>query len=1359
MLLRDRYDGGDAPLRGERVLLLRSLPANARILKATATVSPVDASTGRDPFAETIRFQGATGDWGATKTATPGWVEVDFHGRQTLARVSGTNLSNATIQVDLGAGAYVEVNPLGAFRAPSDPRFMLAATTPAPLPALIVARFKLTHTGNPDVGAVTIRSVPSNVRLRLGTLPPFWTYTGELTAPQTTPDFADVLQAFLADGTVEHGFYVIPVRVESATIARLVVAVEIDYLLESAALPSGLDEVSMSFDFGGAPREIGGRLNVALPSGARVVASQTRGRAVGAFESSRIAHGPLDVADASVTVAVSPESSQAQPIVLATAVTATAIDLLVSAVTSKARLQVEVRADLNGKPGPTSLLPGRTVVDLDRAIAGRPTWVSVRLPGAFRFGAGHSWLVVQSSEGEAAWSVSAALPNALGMQATRNGGLSWRASGAAGGPGTVDGFFRLRREPPAFEMPIELKVGEDPRASRVALDRFEALGRVELDLGFADIARAFNDYLAGAAPAACPEGEHLLNGEFEEWRRVGQVLMAQTAVPLGLSPAAVAAGPSGAVVYVAGSTQQRGHLQSIDVLSNRATDEDVALSQPDPRALLLSPDGRRAYVIGNQGTVLVVDTLAHRELGAANFGTAARAAALSPDGRRLFILEYSPAKKSAVRAVDTVALERAVTGELTIADASTGASLLAEQHEPVALAVAPDGDALWVVVVKHDAGDTGEVRVFDAENLASAGPAVAVGPTPSAIALTPDGRRVVVANLGDHTLSLLDTTSADGARTVDVGVRAAALAVAPEGGRVYAAGESVTAGQGALAVVDVDTLKILDTMVLQTAPLEMALTPGGDVLYLRDANDNATSAVTSLQSRAISIQVGARVPTEWALTSGSAAPIGLSAPFHIGSLLGTLPRDDAQAATTTSLSQIAPAAPGCPYEFSFFGLSRDSDAVAELFWRGDACNLLRTDPVPIARLEAEPTNPVTPSAREPRLIQHRARLIGPPGTTQVEVRFTVPPPGGAVVTNVSLRATANALENGDLRMARERRPIGWTLTPSGGTAAAVVAGDDAVQVRNGGGDVLDLAQTIDVPTPGASITLELRGRAQAGPGADGAPRLELRWLRRDGTAAAPPDVLPMAEATFERVAATIAAPAEATRAELHLILPPGSTQDVRNLSAQLSKTTVVPATFLAEAPGVLTVSDWRLAYDRVAPPPPAVPATGLCSPTPPHGTDGTSEDGCFCPCCGTERALVGPSVALTRSRRPVVVGRCQSCGAELLRPGGALLAAAPPLSHPILSARLRPAGIGVMPGGLRAIFRPDLALPPLTAIRGLGPARVQRLVESGIDTVQTLAAADPAAVTQALKGAGVSAVNAALFVGKAREIVAAAKVR
>src|SRR5262249_8077226 len=135
MIQRDVLDGG-AAFQGDRALRLRSVPGGARIVRATATVTPVDATDGTDPFAETLAFQGAAGDFGTTKSAPAGWVEVDFHARRTLVRVEGHNLANCTLQVDLGGGAYVEINPAGAIRTPNDATGFTLTSDNAALPAL-----------------------------------------------------------------------------------------------------------------------------------------------------------------------------------------------------------------------------------------------------------------------------------------------------------------------------------------------------------------------------------------------------------------------------------------------------------------------------------------------------------------------------------------------------------------------------------------------------------------------------------------------------------------------------------------------------------------------------------------------------------------------------------------------------------------------------------------------------------------------------------------------------------------------------------------------------------------------------------------------------------------------------------------------------------------------------------------------------------------------------------------------------------------------------------------------------------------------------------------------------------------------
>src|ERR1043166_4120565 len=442
MKLSDRYDGGGDPFEGDRTLLLRTLPAGARVRRARAVITPVDGTRGTNPFAETIDFNRATGSFGATKTVAGGqWVEVDFHTRRTLAGVAGVQLERTTLQVDLG-GAYVEINSNGGIKTPNDSGPFSLRSNDEPLPGLTVTKLKFTNpvtspatNATPDISRVIVRSTPTNPSLRLGDLPPFWRYVGEMAQPQTTPDFATALNAALATAQTEAGFYLLNFVLHSDTIARLVVEIELEYIFEQSVLPDGLEEVVQSFDLSGVAQ--GGReLRLTIPPNAQVAATGATAQVKGVFDETRLVL-ETDVDEPAVgEVSVSPKFSQAQPVKLETEALASDVDLFVK-LTSTVRLQLDLHADLDGKPAQTSLLPAPVAFEVT-GTAGvdeetekvRPRWVGVRLPGEFKFKAGAVyWLTLQSIEGEVAWQVMAAPDEAsLTAQRTDDGGLSWRAA-------------------------------------------------------------------------------------------------------------------------------------------------------------------------------------------------------------------------------------------------------------------------------------------------------------------------------------------------------------------------------------------------------------------------------------------------------------------------------------------------------------------------------------------------------------------------------------------------------------------------------------------------------------------------------------------------------------------------------------------------------------------------------------------------------------------------------------------------------------------------------------------------------------------------------------------------------------------
>ncbi|MCB0090557.1 MAG: hypothetical protein KDE54_21790, partial [Caldilineaceae bacterium] len=177
-----------------------------------------------------------------------------------------------------------------------------------------------------DISQVTVRSVPTNVNVRLGQLAPFWTRVGEMTTPAVSTDFADVLQTFLADADMENGFYLLPLTLHSDLLARLDVDVEIEYMAQQSLLPNGLSETKLQFDYSTTAdaQSPNTNIEVTLPVGARVLADGTNGRVLGSFDDSRIVYGPTGVLAAQTGVMVSAGTSQAQPYTPAANVTATA---------------------------------------------------------------------------------------------------------------------------------------------------------------------------------------------------------------------------------------------------------------------------------------------------------------------------------------------------------------------------------------------------------------------------------------------------------------------------------------------------------------------------------------------------------------------------------------------------------------------------------------------------------------------------------------------------------------------------------------------------------------------------------------------------------------------------------------------------------------------------------------------------------------------------------------------------------------------------------------------------------------------------------------------------------------------------
>jgi len=129
--------------------------------------------------------------------------------------------------------------------------------------------------------------------------------------------------------------------------------------------------------------------------------------------------------------------------------------------------------------------------------------------------------------------------------------------------------------------------------------------------------------------------------------------------------------------------------------------------------------------------------------------------------------------------------------------------------------------------------------------------------TPHLVAVSPDGRTAVTANMGSGTLSAVDVMMGEVLRHVTVEKRPEGVAFSPDGRRIYAASrESAT-----VSIVDAVELRTVGRIETGPGPARIAVTPdGGRIAVSLPGDDAVQLADTTTRSVTRKIPVG-RGPT------------------------------------------------------------------------------------------------------------------------------------------------------------------------------------------------------------------------------------------------------------------------------------------------------------------------------------------------------------------------------------------------------------------------------------------------------------------------------------------------------------------
>jgi YVTN family beta-propeller protein len=265
-----------------------------------------------------------------------------------------------------------------------------------------------------------------------------------------------------------------------------------------------------------------------------------------------------------------------------------------------------------------------------------------------------------------------------------------------------------------------------------------------------------------------------------------------------------------------------------------------------PVAVAVSQDGKRVYVNNAYGPIDVIDS-ATRELvasvkvGKQGYGWLS-AVALSPDGARVYVTSFSE--------------QEGEKGSLLVIDPAAAAVIrrVPVGVEPSDLTVSPDGKRVYVanrIENTISAIDTARDEVTGS---------LALDGSPVSLVAAPDGSWLYVALLAD--IGVIDPATLQVTATIPVELSPLRLAVSPDGQRLYAAHAS-----GAVSVIDTKTRLVLATTLLPGGNLSgIAVSPEGRRLYVLRSQSPAVFILDADSGAVIGRVSVSHSPITWAFS-------------------------------------------------------------------------------------------------------------------------------------------------------------------------------------------------------------------------------------------------------------------------------------------------------------------------------------------------------------------------------------------------------------------------------------------------------------------------------------------------------------
>jgi fibronectin-binding autotransporter adhesin len=236
-----------------------------------------------------------------------------------------------------------------------------------------------------------------------------------------------------------------------------------------------------------------------------------------------------------------------------------------------------------------------------------------------------------------------------------------------------------------------------------------------------------------------------------------------------------------------------------------------------PAELVFSPNGSRAYVANNGGSVSVYDVnaltgrLTSVTTIATGGGSGSRSITVSPDGTRVYAGDQQ--------------LDRVI-----VIDASTNSILttVTVGDQPLDVGIKPDGSRLYVTNFTDSTlsiVDTATNTVVTTVSLDFGG---TLGRGPDGVVVSPDGRYVYVANRTTGNVSILDTNTNATVGITSVGSQANGVVVSPDGTALYVTSQGASDRVNFFTInTSTGMLTANGTAAVGDSPVQLGMCSGG----------------------------------------------------------------------------------------------------------------------------------------------------------------------------------------------------------------------------------------------------------------------------------------------------------------------------------------------------------------------------------------------------------------------------------------------------------------------------------------------------------------------------------------------------